>query len=230
MKRGTNIFSVLVSDVSGTSVTGLSGADFTLNGEVGPEIYDTGDIKDVSPTVEDGIYLIEVDITNRGQGFLSFKPTNSDYFITPDYFTLDVKDRDVDDVYNRITLNFLEISSQIGDTFVTTNLTLKEGDDVIVQIPTNRILTGFDQYKSSLVFSDTLDPSGANYIGDLEIESVDEIEGIVTVKFPFDLTDGIVPVGSNRLRVFGDLQARDGDDRITLASFRVSIIRQFTTG
>lgn len=230
MKRGTNKFSVLVSDISGTSVTGLSGADFTLNGEVGPQIYDTGDIVDVSPTVEDGIYLVEVDITDRGQGFLAFKPTNSDYFITPDYFSVDVKDRDIDDVYNRITLNFLEITTSIGETFVTTSLTLKEGDDATFQLPTGRILSGFTDFKSTLVNSDTLAVSGDNIIGDLEIVNVSELDGVVTVKVPFTLTDGIVPIGSNRLRAFGDLQARDSGDRITLATFRVNILRQFTIG
>ena len=227
MKRGINRFSVLVTDVSGSEVPGLSASQFTIDGQIGSNFYDSAVL--IEESLTPGIYNVDVELDATGQGHLQIDVTTSD-FITPDYFTLDVKEKDIDDVYNRIAINFLDISFATGELFATTSLTVKEGDDVIVQIPTNRDLNGFDNFKSTLVFSDTQAVTGANVIGDLEIVNVSEPDGIVTVKIPFTLTDGIVPIGSNRLRVFGDLQARDSGDRITLASFTVNIRRQFTIG
>ena len=228
MKRGINRFSVLVTDVSGSEVTGLSGSQFVLDGQIGSNVYDSAVL--IEESLTPGIYNVDVDLDDTGQGHLKIEVDTGD-FITPDYFTLDVKEKDIDDVYNRIAINFLDISFATGELFATTNLTLVEGDDSIVQFPTNRDLSGFTDYKATLVFSDTKSVSGDNVIGDLDIESVSENDGIVIVKFPFALTDGIVPNGSNRIRVFGDLQARDAaGNRITLVKFTVNIRRQFTIG
>lgn len=231
IKKGLNNFNILVSDISGSEVVGLSASDFVLSGQIASDIYETSVIIEVNPSVEDGIYIVNVDILNSGQGFLKFTTTDPNHLITPDYFDLNIVNHDTDDIFSRITINFLEISTSIDSSFKTSRLTAKEGDDTIFQIATGKVLTDFTDFKATIVLSNIEPPSGANLIGEMDIENVIEEDGVVTLKIPFDITDGIIPQGQTQIRLFSDLQARDSDgNRITLAEINITLRRQFTTG
>ena len=226
MKKGMNTFTVLVTDISGAEVTDIS--EFTLNGRIGSDTYDSADIDSVQNLL-DGYYRLDVDILNSGQGHFDFGTTDSSHFITPDFFNLDVTDRDIDDVYNRIVVSFIDIGVvQPDGTFVTTSLTMKEGDCVLVPIVAPMDITGFSDYEADVVYSTTTAPSGDNLVGSMEFVSADESERLVIMRMPELLTKGIVEEGTSNITLYSDLQAMDSTCPKTIAEIQINVRREFT--
>lgn len=231
MKIGNNLFTVLVTDISGSEVTGISASDFIIEGSVNNDIFTNDRLQNVIETSTDGIYNLEINFPNRGQGYLKVTTSNPANIITPDFYNLEISNNSIDDVYNRVAINFLDVTTASDSLFVTTRLTTKEGDDTIFLVDTNRILTDFTDYKATIVKSNVTAVSGDNIVGDMDIENVEEETGIVTLKIPFILTEGLIPEGQNRRVFYSDLQARDAaGNRITLAVITINLLRQFTIG
>lgn len=230
MKIGQNIFSVLVTDISGSAIPGLSGSDFTLQGQI--DESELTIIDDIRPTVSDGIYQAVVNLPIAGQGHLEFTPTNPDFFIAPDFFNISVTNNDIDDVYRVTNFRFIDIGTQSSDqTYRNVRISSKAGDDIIFDVVTQEDITGFTDWKSEFVLSTTESPSGTNYIGEASVESIDVSTGTIQLKLPFSLTVGIVPVGLSELRIYGDLQARDpSGNRKTISDIIIRLRREFTTG
>lgn len=229
MKKGLNTFTALVTNISGSTVSGITGSgEFTLEGKIGLDFYNS--FESYSETTTPGVYEFEVDIINSGQGHIKITPTDTNLFITPDLYSVDVTDVDIDDVYNTISVNFIDITQTSNQTFTTSSLTTKSGDDSIFIINVGQSLVGYTDYKATLVLSNTIEASGANVIGDLEIVNVDTA-GLVTVKIPYNLTDSIIPTGLTTLTTYSDLQARDSaGNRTTLNELTIRIKREFTKG
>lgn len=230
MKVGTNRFTILVTDLTGTEIPGLSGSDFGLTAQIGADQYTS--IDDFDATISDGIYNVSLEIQNPGQGHVKIFATDPNTIVTPDYFSVDVTQNNIDDVYRVTNFRFVDIGIQSSDqTFRTIRITSKEGDDILFTAVTQEDITDFTDWKSTFVLSASEPPSGSNLIGDAEIVNVDEPSGTIDVKIPFALTDDIVPVGSSEIRIFGDIQARTpSGDRRTIADVIVRLRRQYTLG
>ena len=229
MKVGLNTFSVLVTNISGTEVTGLSGSDFTMSGQVGADFYETADIETTVESITDGIYNFSVNILNPGQGHLKFNPVSSTLFVTPDYFDLEVSEQSIDDVYRTSNIRFLDIGVRTASqTYRNTTFNVKEGDDTILTIVTEEDLVGWTDFKSAFAYSTTEPISGANVIGNASIESVNTTSGEVVIKIPNTLTTGIVPSGKSNIVIYGDIDALDSaSNRRTIAELRLTVRRDF---
>lgn len=228
MKKGMNTLAVLVTDISGNEITGLDQSDFEMVGRINADTYATGDIEEVID-VGDGYYHVDVDIVNKGQGHISIKATDEAYFTTPDFFMINSNDRDIDDVYNRLAINFIDIGTlQPDGTFITTSLSMKEGDCALVSVVAPMNITGFTDYEADVVYSTTTAPSGDNLVGSMEFVSVDEESRLVIMRIPELLTKGIVDEGESNIILWSDIQAMDGNCPITIAELRINVRREFT--
>jgi hypothetical protein len=210
MQAGTIHLPHLVSNISGGPITGLTGVDFTVTGQVGDALISSGTIE---PSISGaGYYLLVVDIP-VGSGFISVKPTNSNYSIAPTFYDIDATAYSVDDVYTSIARQTLDVTQTAISSYESQSIgPYKEGDDIVLEYVVPNAVTpsisGYTDYKASLYRASVLTSvTGAGFVTDITILSVDETNKIVSMLIPSSGCSEIVTEGSIDEYFYSDLQA-----------------------
>jgi len=235
MQAGTNSFPFLVTDISGSPITGLTSINFTTYGQVGSTLLN---IPTISESLSgEGYYIATLDIP-LGQGFLAIESdAPSSKFITPTFYNIDATIYDTDDVYASIARQTLDITQVAVSSYETQQIgPYKQGDDWIINyvIPDSVAvdISGFSNFKASL-WNDSILTSisgSAGYIGDFTL-TVDTPSKSVVMKLDDTLTVNLVSEGLTEEYYYSDLQALNASgDKVTLAEFAILARRQFTRG
>lgn len=234
MQAGTNTFPILVTDISGGPITGLTVADFDFDGQVGSTILNTPTVAESS--TGGGYYLASVDIP-VGQGFLSIEAVDaSNKFVTPTFYTIDATIYDTDDIYASVARQNLELTQTALGVYESQDIgTFKSGDDwdftYVVPDSVAVNISGYSDFKASLITEAGLTTnavSGASYIGDFNL-TVDTVSKSIRMIAPASITVNTVPEGSLETILYSDIQCLDDNGRKkTLAELTITVRRQFT--
>lgn len=228
---GTNIFPILVVDISGAPIEGLT-TGWSVYGQSGDSKLDT--ITSITEAIDkNGWYLATVSLPS-GQGFLEFRNSDTSAYVTGTY-TIDTDVYDADDLYSNFARQELDFTQTAIGVYESQDLgTFKEGDDwdflYVVPSQVEADISGYSNWKASMFNVDVLTTaviSGSGYIGDFTL-TPDGNTNSVRFQASHTITDGIVPEGSIETNVYTDLQAEKDGKRKTFAEFVITCRRQFT--
>jgi len=224
MKYGNNTVSFLVTDVSGSDVSGLTG--FTVQGIVGNTPIESATITNISG----GVYNASFNVPVIGQGFIRF--INSPHTVYPALFNIQTEMYSTDDVYASIARQTLDITQVNISNYETQSVgPYKEGDDVLIDyvVPTAIApsLSGYSNFKASIYNSEVLtSASGAGWVCDFIINSVSN--NTVQLLMPA-ISGATVSDGLTEEYFYSDLEAKDEDGyKKTLAEFKIKLRRNIT--
>lgn len=234
MQAGNSNFPILVTNISGSPVLGLSTVNFDIDGQVGTTIINSGTV--TASLSADGYYLVNVDIP-VGQGFLKVSSISASHYVTPTFYNIDATLYDADDVYASIARQTLDITQVAVSSYETQEIgPFKQGDDWVINyiIPDSvtTSISGYSNFKASLWDDSILTSvSGSEgYIGDFTL-TIDVPTKSVQMKLDDTYTVNLVSEGLTEEYYYSDLQATDtGGNKITLAEFSILARRQFTRG
>jgi len=224
----------LVSDISGSPITGISSGWTTLYLADGVSV--SGSSATVSE-VSNGFYQVLVNPVPEGELTLQLKNSNANYYIAPDWHEWS-KDSTytLDDIYGRLIVATSATSLPVvpSQRFTTTTINSKEGDDITetVQVPARyRPLTGWTNltiqaYPAGRVLDMSTPPISGTYLATV----VNATDGIVDVEIGSDVTSGQVPNGVPTATIYADLQGDDTNGkRKTLVEFVISLKRDYNS-
>lgn len=230
MQSGLNSFPVLVTDISGAKITGLTQGDFIVSGYVSETVIDAGTITEAPSSA--GYYNVLINIP-VGQGFVSVSTSASNFSITPTFYNVDATIYDTDDIYATVARQTLDVSQVSLTNYETQDIgPFKEGDDVVIDyvIPDaiTTSISGYTDWKASLYDSEILTSiSGAGYIKDFVL-TVNTTTKSIKMVLPA-ITGGMVAEGLTEEYFYSDLQATTNEGyRKTLAEFNLKFRRNFT--
>ena len=233
MQKGINNFSFLVSDISGSPVTGATSASFTLFGNINSDDISLFDSQITEET--NGYYTLQLDLDTAGQGYFGLEHSNANNSITPTFWDVQLENQDADSLYT-VFLSLQQSGTVTNVTnFVEVNTNpFKESDDItlayIVSTEVTPDLVGWTDFKAELRNSLSLTSStSASYIGLGAVTIVDPALNSVTIDISGALTTGVVPEGSNTTNLYMDLQGvNPSGKKKTLIEFTLPIIREIT--
>ena len=212
MKSGLNDLTVLVTDISGSAVNGLT-SGWSIEGEV-----DTLTVSSMSisgATGGDGFYIATVDLP-AGQGYVTIKNSTPGVYVTPDYFFLDITSYDVDSVYGKFTATGVaNLPTASPSRYSIIQLNVKQDSDIIetVQVPSRYLpLTGYTNMSVQCFPATKLNDSTIPAMsGSYATTVLDETAGLVEVHIGDDVIQNIIPQGSSSVVIYGDLKYFDAD-------------------
>lgn len=232
---GNNTIPILVTDISGSAVIGLSTVDFDVECQIGTTLLNnTATI--TASTSSAGMYLLNMDLI-AGQGYLKVGTINPSYYVSPEYYQLDLDTYDTNDVYLSIARQSLDVTQTAIGSYESNSIgPWKENDTVVIEyvVPTSVMPTGISgcsNFKASLYSSAALTSiSGSGYIADFNL-TTDAPNNIVTMVMAASSTNNLVPEGLTSAYYYSDLQCVTslGYNK-TLAEFTLEFKRQFCRG
>lgn len=223
-----------VRDISGNPITTLLDSDFSkifrmnaapVSGATVTVVHDIS-----------GRYFATATPLPLGYGFLSVKPNNNAYTVSPDFYDLkNESNRTTDEIYNLVySQTITSIPYDTSSRYGIVTLKQKEGDDFreIVSVPKRFLpLTGWTNlsikaYPQSRTTSSAVPALSGSYSATV----TDATNGYIEIYVSRDVFSNVIPNGSNTTTIYSDLQGYNiSGDRKTLAEIRFAMERDFNS-
>lgn len=234
MQKGLNDFTILVTNISGSPITGITSGSFYMFGNIGANDISTFQTSITEET--SGFYTVTANLNQTGQGYFGVKTLDSSLFVTPDYFDVVLENYDFDSLYSLfLTLQQTGLAETVNNYVEVTTNPYKENDDLTIDYAVSTSVTpnlsGWTNFKAELRTEASLTTAvtSGTFIGLCPVTVLDEMTNSVSVAISGGLTLNTVPEGENSVNLYMDLQGLDSNGKKkTLIEFTIPIVRQIT--
>lgn len=213
MIPGTNTFKFLITDILGTAVPAISSGFSILGNVAGNNITLSSVTSDVS-----GFYNVVTTIPNAGSGFIKLLNSNPNYFISPEYYSLEVENYSVDTVYAKLNaVGIANLPSGSSSRFTVVNLSVKEDSsiDEVIQLSSQFTpLTGYTDFSVQCFSNSALTASTTPLSGTYSCSVSNISAGLVTINIGNDVLQNLIPVGSTTAIIYGDIACKNASGKI----------------
>lgn len=209
---GINSFPIYVTNISGSPVTGLVAGGFSVLGYIGTSAVTFDSLTEKSS----GFYVANVSIPNAGQGFLRIYSSNPAYYVSPEFYPLEVDNYDSDAVYAKLNaIGVANLPQGAPARFSSVNLTVKQDSSITetIQIPSRYLpLTGISGMEMKLYPAEKLTVASTPALsGTTSATVVSASGGLVSIVAANDCLQGLIPEGSSIVNIYGDIRYIDSN-------------------
>lgn len=211
MKSGINNLTLLATNISGAPFLGLLDGSWTIEGQIGGSLINTATVTEASGA--SGYYNVSVNLP-AGAGYAFLTNSNSNVFITPTFYDLQVDSHTIDEVYGKFTATGVaNLPSSSPARYSTVTLNVKQDSDIIetIQVPSRYLpLTGYTNMTvQCFPATKLLDSSVPAISGTYSATVLSETEGTVEIHIDNAVIGNVIPQGSASVVIYGDLKYFD---------------------
>lgn len=230
MKSGSNKLTILAVDISGNPALGLLNASWITEGSVAGSAIETATVTEASGG--DGFYSAEV-IVPQGQGYLFIKNTNTNIYVTPDFFAIEADAHSLDEIYSKlnVTLN-ANVPVISPNRYGIATLNVKQDSDIVetIQVPSRFIpLTGVTNltvqcFPASRLINGNVPPISGTYSAVVSNASA----GLIDIHIDDNVVQSVIPSGASSATIYGDIKFLDaaGHERRAV-ELQINVRRDF---